>query len=136
VNIRGARQWHFFAIRMATLFRCAPLYREEMRGEHPPEQTGRTCHEPCFFLCQGPQISITMVKSILLGLATLVALRLAALPSQLNHTPYHDDTVGADLLRLIFLSVPGWVFAGSGCVFLVAVLLSRRTRRAPAHHFR
>lgn len=73
-------------------------------------------------------------KRISWGLAaaigTFLVLRASVLPSQLNTTPYHDDTLAHDLLRLIFLRVPRWIPATS----LIAFAIAAWSASMPAQH--
>lgn len=62
---------------------------------------------------------------LLLALVALIGLRLAALPGQLSHTPYHDDTLMADVLRVVFLRMPGWTLFGAFAVFAFSYLVVR-----------
>ena len=64
--------------------------------------------------------------SFAVAAVALVILRLAVVFSQLSKTPYHDATLGADLLKVFFLQVPAWIFAVSASVFVAAFLVVGR----------
>ena len=64
-----------------------------------------------------------MKISLLLALLTLIVLRLVALPAQLSHTPYHDDTLMADVLRVVFLKIPIWTLLTAVAVFVLSYLV-------------
>lgn len=70
-----------------------------------------------------------MKISLLLALIALVVLRLAALPAQLSRTPYHDDTLMADVLRVVFLRIPIWTLFGAVAVFALSYLVVRLRER-------
>ena len=71
-------------------------------------------------------MKMRLLSASAVGALTLLVLRVAALPSQLNRTPYHDATLGVDLLRVTFLQVPIWVFAASALVFAIVFWLSKK----------
>jgi hypothetical protein len=66
-----------------------------------------------------------MKISLLFALVVLVLLRLAALPGQLSHTPYHDETLMADVLRVVFFRIPIWTWLAAATVFIFSYLLCR-----------
>ena len=68
------------------------------------------------------------------ALFAFIVLRVAVLPSQLNRTPYRDDTLGEDLIRVVFLRVPIWILAVSASVFAIALWFSTKRLRAQSHH--
>lgn len=76
------------------------------------------------------------MRTSILALIVFIGLRLLVLPSQISHTPYHDDTVGEELFRLVFWRVPFWIYAISGFVFVLGFGIEKaadekvRARRA------
>jgi hypothetical protein len=71
-----------------------------------------------------------VVRAAIVAIVAFVVLRLVALPPQLETTPYHDATVGADVLRVLFLQIPRWVLLVGGAVFVVVVVVpSRKSSR-------
>jgi hypothetical protein len=66
------------------------------------------------------------LSAAVVALCAFIVLRLAVLPAQLNSTPYRDERLGEDLLRLFFFRVPFWVPVMSVVVFSVVFLLLRR----------